>query len=85
MSEPRIAEARNLHRAGVPDKVIQLILLHGNISTTQRCYIKTAAQDAKKGMKKLEKTTIGHLSRLSEHKTTSLGSLLGGSEVLTVQ
>jgi integrase len=34
--------ATNLHGLGVPDKVIQAILRHEDVSTTQRSYIKTA-------------------------------------------
>jgi len=33
--------ATNLHDQGVPDKTIQTILRHSNVSVTQRCYIKT--------------------------------------------
>jgi Phage integrase family len=33
--------ATNLHELGVPDKVIQAILRHEDVSTTQRSYIKT--------------------------------------------
>jgi integrase len=33
--------ATNLHKLGVPDKVIQAILRHEDVSTTQRSYIKT--------------------------------------------
>jgi integrase len=32
--------ATNLHELGVPDKVIQAILRHEDVSTTQRSYIK---------------------------------------------
>jgi integrase len=46
--------ATNLHRLGIPDVLIQRILRHSNVSVTQRCYIKTAAQDAVNAMKKLE-------------------------------
>jgi integrase len=34
--------ATNRHELGVPDKVIQAILRHEDVSTTQRSYIKTA-------------------------------------------
>jgi integrase len=36
--------ATNLHQLGVPDKVIQAILRHEDVSTTQRSYIKTVPQ-----------------------------------------
>ena len=35
----------NLYRLGVPDKTIQAILRHANVSTTNTYYIKTAADD----------------------------------------
>jgi len=38
--------ATNLHRLGVPDKIIQRILRHSNVAITQSCYIKTADSDA---------------------------------------
>jgi len=39
---------------GVPDMVIQRILRHANVSTTATYYIKTAADDVKHAMEKLE-------------------------------
>jgi integrase len=44
----------NLYRLGVSDIVIQRILRHANVSTTATYYIKTAAQDVKHAMEKLE-------------------------------
>ena len=44
----------NLYRLGVPDMVIQRILRHANVSTTATYYIKTAADDVKQAMAKLE-------------------------------
>ena len=44
----------NLNRLGVDDSVIQRILRHSNISTTQTYYIKTASDDVRKAMEKLE-------------------------------
>ena len=44
----------NLYRLGVPDMVIQRILRHANVSTTATYYIKTAAEDVKRAMEKLE-------------------------------
>lgn len=46
--------ATNLHRLGVPDKVIQAILRHSNVAVTQACYIKTASVDAVEAMRSLE-------------------------------
>jgi integrase len=44
----------NLYRLGVPEMVIQRILRHANVSTTATYYIKTAADDVKHAMEKLE-------------------------------
>jgi histidinol-phosphate/aromatic aminotransferase/cobyric acid decarboxylase-like protein len=44
----------NLYPLGVPDKVIQRILRHANVSTTLTYYIKTAADDVRKAMLTLE-------------------------------
>ena len=46
----------NLYRLGVPDIVIQRILRHANVSTTATYYIKTAAEDVRNAMAKLEST-----------------------------
>ncbi|HYK35471.1 tyrosine-type recombinase/integrase, partial [Alloacidobacterium sp.] len=44
----------NLYALGVPDKTIQVILRHANVSTTTTYYIKTAPADAVAAMIKLE-------------------------------
>lgn len=44
----------NLYRLGVPDMVTQRILRHANVSTTATYYIKTAADDVRNAMAKLE-------------------------------
>ncbi|HEV2424661.1 MAG TPA: tyrosine-type recombinase/integrase [Terriglobia bacterium] len=44
----------NLYRLGVPEKVIQQILRHANVSTTATYYIKTAADDVRDAMTVLE-------------------------------
>ncbi|HTK96245.1 MAG TPA: hypothetical protein VL382_11475, partial [Terriglobales bacterium] len=44
----------NLYRLGVTDIVIQRILRHANVSTTATYYIKTAADDVRSAMAKLE-------------------------------
>ena len=49
----------NLYRLGVPEKTIQAILRHANVSTTATYYIKTAAADAQAAMAKLESELIG--------------------------
>ena len=45
--------ATNLHELGVPDKVIQAILRHEDVSTTQRSYIKTVPQVVTDAMNQL--------------------------------
>lgn len=47
--------ATNLYRLGVPDMVIQRILRHSNVATTQAHYVKTSDADTRAAMKKLEK------------------------------
>jgi hypothetical protein len=44
----------NLNRLGVDDSGIQRILRHSNVAVTQACYIKTASEDAKAAMQRLE-------------------------------
>jgi integrase len=44
----------NLHELGVPDKVIQAILRHEDVSTTQRSYIKTVPRVVSDAMRQLE-------------------------------
>ena len=46
--------ATNLHELGVPDKVIQAILRHEDVSTTQRSYIKTVPRVVTEAMRQLE-------------------------------
>jgi integrase len=46
--------ATNLHRLGVPDKAIQAILRHANISTTLNNYVKSVPSDAVTAMRSLE-------------------------------
>ena len=50
----------NLYRLGVPEIVIQRILRHANVSTTAGYYIKTAADDVRVAMEKLE-DSVGDL------------------------
>jgi integrase len=50
----RCGLATNLHELGVPDKVIQAILRHEDVSTTQRSYIKTVPQVVTDAMNQLE-------------------------------
>jgi len=46
----------NLYRLGVAGMVIQRILRHANVSTTATYYIKTAADDVRNAMTKLEQS-----------------------------
>jgi integrase len=66
----------NLYRLGVPEKTIQAILRHANVSTTNTYYIKSAADDTRIAMAKLEKLVIGNA------EATNLQS---GNEVATLQ
>jgi integrase len=60
----------NLYRLGVPPMVIQRILRHSNVSTTTNYYIKTAADDVRNAMAKLEKT-------VTENPGSELGDTFG--------
>jgi integrase len=50
----------NLYRLGAPEKTIQAILRHANVSTTNTYYIKSAADDTRAVMAKLERLVIGN-------------------------
>jgi integrase len=70
----------NLYRLRVPDMVIQRILRHANVSTTATCYIKTAADDVRHAMAKLEQNvpltplrdTFGAVNHDSRSEHTSV-------------
>jgi len=47
----------NLYRLGVPDIVIQRTLRHANVSTTTGYYIKSASDDVRDAMTRLENST----------------------------
>lgn len=49
----------NLYGLGVPEKTIQAILRHANVSRTMTYYIKTAAEDAQADMAKLQQSLLG--------------------------
>jgi hypothetical protein len=55
--------ATNLHRLGVSNKVIQLILRHANVAVTQASYIKTVDADATAAMKRLEMSMVATLPK----------------------
>ena len=61
----------NLHRLGVTDKTIQRILRHANVSTTNNYYIKTADEDVRTAMAKLE----SHVSEARRALTDTNGTL----------
>ncbi len=69
----------NLYRLGVPDMVIQRILRHANVSTTATYYIKTASEDVRRAMDKLE----NHISesRQSEMATAGLSEMSLGRTI----
>lgn len=46
--------ATNLYRLGVPDKTIQAVLRHANVSTTMNAYVKSVPADATAAMKAFE-------------------------------
>jgi integrase len=50
--------ASNLNRLGVDDSVIQHILRHSTVATTQNHYIKTASSDAIAAMRQLSKALL---------------------------
>ncbi len=50
--------ASNLNRLGVDDSVIQRILRHSNVATTQNHYIKTAPPDAIAAMRQLSEALL---------------------------
>jgi hypothetical protein len=66
----------NLYRLEVPEKTIQAILRHANVSTTNTYYIKSAAEDTRVAMAKLEKLVIGNAEATN---------VLGGNEVATLE
>ena len=51
--------ATNLKRLGIPDMVIEAILCHTDVGTTQRFYIKTVWKDVEDAMKQLERKIYG--------------------------
>jgi integrase len=50
--------ASNLNRIGVDDSVIQRILRHSNVATTQNHYIKTASPDAIAAMRQFSEALL---------------------------
>jgi integrase len=59
----------NLYALGVPEKVIQEILRHANVSTTMTYYVKTTSQATEAAMAKLENSlTVSYLSANSDDR-----------------
>ena len=52
--------ATNLYRVGVPDKTIQAILRHANLSTTMNAYVKSVSADATAAMRAFEELCNQH-------------------------
>jgi len=52
--------ATNLYRIGVPERTIQAILRHANVSTTLAFYVKPVSSDSHAAMAKLEKSMGNH-------------------------
>ena len=69
----------NLYRLGVPDMVIQRILRHANVSTTATYYIKTAGDDVRSAMAKLECQIEASTKKHSEVRDTKSASISGPS------
>jgi integrase len=69
--------ATNLHELGVDDLTIQRILRHGDVSVTQRCYIKTLPKQTVNAMKQLER-----LVEQSELVCSQRAVTLPGSETV---
>jgi hypothetical protein len=51
-------DASNLNRLGVDDSVIQRILRHSTVATTQNHYIKTASPDAIAAMRQFSEALL---------------------------
>jgi len=66
----------NLYRLGVPEKTIQAILRHANVSTTNTYYIKSAADDTRAAMAKLERLVIGNEppTEIEQHENFASGN-----------
>jgi integrase len=65
----------NLYRLGVPEKTIQAILRHANVSTTNTYYIKSASDDTRVAMAKLEKLVIGNAEATSSQSGNEVAIL----------
>jgi len=62
----------NLYRLGVPEKMIQSILRHANVSTTNTYYIKSAADDTRATMARLERLVFGREHQVETTQSENL-------------
>jgi len=63
--------ATNLYRLGVPDKTIQAILRHSNLSTTMNSYVRSVPQDAVAAMRAFETACRKYAPRSGTRKARS--------------
>jgi integrase len=64
--------ATNLYRIGVPDKTIQAILRHANVSTTMNIYVKSISTDSTAAMELLEVALCSNRAPTSELVSSSV-------------
>jgi len=66
----------NLYRLGVPDKVIQAILRHSNVSVTLGYYVKPQSEDVIAAMNRFEAEMAAHNLRDSDRTVNpTLGTM----------
>ena len=75
----------NLYRLGVPEKTIQAILRHANVSTTNTYYIKSAADDTRVAIAKLEKLVIGNVDATTFQSGNEVATLEAETPTATIQ
>lgn len=69
----------NLYRLGVPDKVIQAILRHSNVSVTLGYYVKPQSEDVIAAMSKFEAEMAAHGVRDSNGTVNRLSGAMPNS------
>jgi len=67
--------ASNLYRLGVPAKVIQEILRHADVSTTQANYIIVDRSETKAAMRKLERAVGKEWAKAKKRRTAKFSIL----------
>jgi integrase len=75
----------NLYRLGVPEKTIQAILRHANVSTTNTYYIKSAAEDARVAMARLEKLLVGNAEATKSQSGNEVATLEAEAPTALIQ